>query len=125
MPKFNVTVTRTDTYIIDVDDTVWTPAEIEDWGNIFWGGLTPEDVASSLATARFCHGNEFLEGFGYVREVDSEGTKIGNIYTDNFSPLPEEEYAKGLTIYCESEDETLDVDISLINPSKSPQNSLP
>lgn len=118
MAKFNVTVVRTDEYEIDIDESVWTKEEIKDWGNIFWGGSSLRDVASSLGEAWMKQGaGYFKEGFGYVRELDSNGLPKSIPYKDengNYGELPEEKYSKGLTIKPISEDEDYEVSVSVV-----------
>lgn len=116
MARFNVTVVRTDEYEIEIDESVWTKDAIEDWGNIFWGGSSVEDVASSLGEAWMKQGaGYFKEGFGFVIELDSNGNKK-NIpcknEKGNYGFLPEEKFAKGLTIKPLSED--FDYEVSVI-----------
>lgn len=116
MAKFNVTVVRTDEYEIEIDENVWTKEEIKEWGNTFWGGSSLRDVASALGTAWMKQGADyFKEGFGYVRELDSNGSPKHIPYKDekgNYGNLPEEKYAKGLSIKPISEDENYEVEVS-------------
>lgn len=115
MAKFKVTVVRTDEYEIDIDESVWTKEEIKEWGKIFWGGTSLRDVASALGEAWMKQGAGFFkEGFGYVRELDSKGSPK-KIPVKNekgeFDFLPDEKFAKGLTLRPINEDESYEVDV--------------
>lgn len=113
MAKFKVTVVRTDEYEIEVDENIWTECEIKEWGNTFWGGSSLRDVASALGIAWMKEGRAFFkEGFGYVRELDSNGNPNSIPYKDesgNYSNMPDEKYAKGLSIKPISEDEDYEI----------------
>ena len=114
MPKYKVKVTRTDEYEIEIDASVWTKEAIEAWGNTFSGGNSLGHVVCALGKAWMRQDSGFhKEGFGYVRELDSNGIKQNIPFKDevgNYGSLPDERYTKGLTIRPITEDEDYKVD---------------
>lgn len=109
MRKFKVIVTRTDEYNIEIDESIWTPEEIKDWGKTFWGGETLKDVVAPLAIAWMNQGaSNFKEGFGYVKQVDSVGTEESFLYRSEDGEvgiIPEEKYCLGIKVEVVSEDD--------------------
>jgi len=98
MKKFKVTVVKTATYEVEVDETIWNAEEQKNWEKVFWtlpvycdddpdieaaGGF-----AESLA-ANSCHlgVNEFIEGFGTCAQSEKYAKMFG-----------ESRYTKGLYI---------------------------
>lgn len=98
MKKFEVTVVKTATYEVEVDETIWNAKERASWEQVFWP-LPPysdddPDIeaaggfAESLA-ANSCHlgVNEFIEGFGTCAQSEKYAKMFG-----------EERFTKGLYI---------------------------
>lgn len=98
MKKFEVTVVKTATYEVEVDETIWNAKERASWEQVFWS-LPPyldddPDIeaaggfAESLA-ANSCHlgVNEFIEGFGTCAQSEKYAKMFG-----------EERFTKGLYI---------------------------
>jgi hypothetical protein len=101
--KFKATVTRVDEYEIEVDENVWDKEALKDWSSVFSPVDSVEDVAKDFAVAFMRNDNSyFIEGYGYVKELNKEGALKGVPYRDekgNFCyPLPEEKYTKGISI---------------------------
>lgn len=97
--KFKVTVTRTDEYVIEVDETIWTPEEIKGWAKTFYPADDPEDIAKHLAGTIMYEGsgNGFMEGFGYVKTFRSDGS-LKHQTGEGFKKLTEDQYTKGLSV---------------------------
>ena len=78
MKKFKITVTRTDEYEIEVDETVWTQETLFKWSNIFQEAESPEDFAKCLAASITYYGSDhgIMEGFGNVQIFRHDGTEI-------------------------------------------------
>lgn len=71
MTKFRVTVSREDTYEIEIDESVWTEEERENFAQVFWPVEELEDVAKDIACRLPVHSpGEFMEGYGVIREFD-------------------------------------------------------
>lgn len=70
MRKFKVKVEIEKEYEIEVDDSIATDKELEDWERVFWD-LDSEDTKIASYVSSYCelrakHGNDFIEGFGIV-----------------------------------------------------------
>jgi hypothetical protein len=88
--KYQVTVTRTDTYNVEIDDAVFNAEWAKEFSSVFWD-IDPENAAQEAAediarmTARFGT-NAFLEGYGFITVKDSDYSKYlkekGNRYAE-------------------------------------------
>ena len=116
MSKFKVKITRVDTYEITVDESVWTPEEIADWEKTFFPALDAEDIAKHLAYSvmRNGSGNGFMEGWGYVKTLRSDGTLRTQIGSQ-LKPLKETDYSKGLSVRVISEDSDYEEEVTKIS----------
>lgn len=70
MRKFKVKVETVKEYEIEVDDSIATDKELENWESVFWS-LDCEDDRLTSYVASYCElratkGNTFIEGFGIV-----------------------------------------------------------
>ena len=111
MEKFTVTIIRTDEYEVHIDETVWTPEELKSWSKVFFDAPTPKEFAEYLAGAvmREGSGQGFMEGFGNVKQLNSNGDLKRQSGKD-WKPLTEDEYTKGLLVRIVSEDSDYDFD---------------
>lgn len=116
MAKFKVTVTRVDEYEIEIDENVWDEKALEDWSSVFHPVSDAEDVAKNFAVAWMRNEDKyFIEGYGYVKEFDQSGNLKGVPYRDEKGefayPLPEDRYAKGISIVALSQDEDYETEV--------------
>ena len=104
MKRFKTTVTRTDEYVIEIDENIINQEWMENYKKYFADFDTYEEHAEHLAQmrARFEHG--FIEGYGTVL-VD--GRKPWYIQDDN-------KVDKGINIKILSEDQDCEVDVEEI-----------
>lgn len=116
MAKFKVTVTRVDEYEIEVDEKVWDEKALNDWSSVFYDVDSVEDVAKNFAVAWMRNENNyFIEGYGYVRQLDKKGETVGVPYRDDKGefayPLPDDKYAKGISIKPITQDDDYETDV--------------
>lgn len=135
MKKIKVEVTRVDTYVIEVDETIYNKEWHDDFKQYFHdvtshmdlstdvdedeSSAIAEGIAISLSThqARFHSEYDFIEGFGYVNrngklpfspvDFDKKGVK-----------LPESERrqpSEGLNIIIESQDNDIECETTFID----------
>ena len=98
--RFNVTVTRTDEYIVEIDEEIYNEEWQENFERYFYSlddGL--ESIAEDIATFRARFGERYQEGYGRIIE---DSTILECL---------KEEYAEGLNIIVKSEDEEVDTDV--------------
>lgn len=71
MKKYNVKLTKSYEYEIDIDENVWTDKQIKNWSKCFQNAETIEDIVEILACMKpnYLDG-EFIEGFGIIEEED-------------------------------------------------------
>jgi hypothetical protein len=118
MQKFQVTVTRVDTYIVELDENIFNQSWLDKFKTSFYDLQNLKGIAEYLGChqARFGQKDGFIEGFGYVtrdgylpylfKDHDSEG-----------NPLPESEYRKavdGLNIIIDDEDNDIETEVITI-----------
>lgn len=128
MKKIKVEITRVDTYVIEVDETVfnkeWHDAfkehfyDVTDYYNMESDPETDleaaihEGVAITLASYQAKNGNDggcFIEGFGYVKRDGTLGYGRED-FDEKGAWLPEDQRRKasdGLNIIIDSEDDDL------------------
>lgn len=99
--KFRIEVTRTDEYIIEIDDEIYN----NDWIADFEQTMYPlddgiESIAKDIAQFRARVGKRFQEGYGCISE---NGCMT--------SSLNQEDYAEGIDITVESEDDDIQFDV--------------
>lgn len=70
MRKFKVKVETVKEYEIEVDDSIATDEELENWESVFWPLDCEDDrvtsYVASYAELRASQGDGFIEGFGVV-----------------------------------------------------------
>jgi hypothetical protein len=62
--KFEVEVTRTDKYIIEIDEEKFNQEWIDCWKNVFIDLDTLEEHAENIAVSRARFKSSFIEGYG-------------------------------------------------------------
>lgn len=100
MRKYNINVIRTDEYEIEIDETVWTPKEIEDWAYNHSYSIplleTTADLAEHLALEISNVGYYGLvDGFGYLKVFYASGRPV---IQASYREIKESEYAKGISV---------------------------
>lgn len=103
MRKYKVTVTRTDEYIVEIDETIYN----EEWRADFERYFHPldeglESIAEDIAVFRARFGERFQEGYGRI-------TEDSTVY-----PSLKDEYAEGLNIIVQSEDDDIEASVEEI-----------
>jgi len=68
MKKFRVIVTRTDEYVIEIDETQYDEKKMQEFRDQFYGFTDLEEHAKHIAQlrARF-HSESFFEGYGVIK----------------------------------------------------------
>lgn len=119
MKRFHVTVTRTDEYIIEVDEAIYNEEWKKDFEEHFFNVRTLEDVASHLAQyqARFSD-HDFIEGFGYVKRDGKLPFSLADYdgYGDLLPRSKRRRPVPGLNIIIKSEDNQIEIDVEEIKP---------
>lgn len=118
MKKFQVTVTRVDTYIIELDEQIINDAWRADFEKHFWKVPDLKDVAEHLATnqARFGQKDGFMEGFGYVKRDGALPYSFKDIDSKG-NPLPDSarrKAAAGINIIIDDEDNDIEAEVITI-----------
>jgi len=107
MKKFRCVVTRTDKYIIEIDENIYGDRKFnEEFSKVFYPFDCVEDHVDHLAQNQARIGDAFIEGYGYVRK----NGRLPYSVSDN-----SKETAKGLNIIIEDEDNDCCVDIEEVN----------
>lgn len=121
MRKFRVEVTRTDEYLIEIDETIYGNPEWKDqFERDFWKldeGL--ESVAESLAWHRMRNGDElrFIEGFGPVKVDGKLPFSLEDYENGKLKPEEKREApAPGLNIIIISENDDYSFEIEEEQP---------
>lgn len=95
--KINVQIIRTDDYTIEFDDEVFTEDFLKEWSSVFHEVENLEELAKAVAFQQMRFGNGFKEGFGHVT-IDGK----------KYYPNEYENFAKGINIVINSEDNDFD-----------------
>lgn len=123
MKKFHVTVTRTDEYIIEVDENIYNEEWKEAFGNFFWPIEHLKSIAEHLAIHQARNRNySFIEGYG---DVTRNGKlPLSNDYDEKGDLLPEDKRRKpspGLNIVIIDEDNEFETEVEEITEPATPQ----
>jgi len=114
MKKFRCVVTRTDEYVIELDETVFTEEYMEEFRGVFYPFYSLDDHAEHLAKMQAIIGDDsFIEGYGHVLR-DGKLPFSGADFDKDGAFLPEEQRrkpAQGINIIIEDEDEC-DVEVT-------------
>jgi len=104
MKRFKTTVTRTDEYIIELDENIIDKEWMEHFARYFHGFDTYEEHVEFLAQCRARFEQSFIEGYG---EVLINGKKSWGVED-------EKDVNKGINIIVKSEDEDCEVEVEEI-----------
>jgi hypothetical protein len=104
-------VTRIDEYLIKIDETIWNKKELADFSDTFWEVESAEDLVKSLAEtmARNGAGCGFIEGFGYVKTLYSDGSLKNQYLPGTYTPVTE--YTPGIEVKILSEDDDISTEL--------------
>lgn len=117
--KYKVEVIRTDEYEIEIDDSIWTDEQIEQWSLMFYktnDDSRQEDFVKHLAEAITTNGLRYgMEGFGFVKQ------KYKNDKEDDFliqhnnlgERIREENFTPGILVNIISYNDGYDTEIEL------------
>lgn len=113
MKRFKCTVTRTDEYIIELDENVINKEFMSEFRQVFYNFTSLENHAEHLAQFQARIGNSFIEGYGHVNR---DGKLIFSLedYNKDGSKKPENERRKsaaGINIISVDEDNDCEIDI--------------
>lgn len=65
MKKYKCTVTKETTMEIEIDESVWTDQEIEEWQKSFYEAINLDDIVKYIAKIKTEYEDgDFIEGFG-------------------------------------------------------------
>lgn len=101
MKRFKTTVTRTDEYVIEIDENVINEEWMKHFARYFYGFDTYEEHAEHLAQYRARFEASFIEGYG---EVLINGKKSWRLKDEN-------EVEKGINIIIKSENQDCEVEV--------------
>lgn len=104
MKRFKTTVTRTEEYIIEIDENIINEEWMQHFRRYFYDFDSYEEHAEHLAQHRARFEQSFIEGYG---EVLINGKKSWNVQDDN-------EVEKGINIIIEREDQDCEVEVEEI-----------
>lgn len=99
MKKFKVTVTREDSYIIEIDENKFNDQWIDEWKQVYYDFDTLEEHVEHIAQCRARFQQEFIEGYG-APLINGEKP----IFTDD------KNVEKGINIKVISEDDDIETD---------------
>lgn len=105
MKRFKTTVTRTDEYIIEIDENIITEEWMEDFAKYFYGFDTYEEHAEHLAQYKARFEQSFIEGYGEVLINGKPHWSVEN----------KEDVNKGINIIVKSEDRDCEVEVEEID----------
>jgi hypothetical protein len=66
--KIKVQVTRTDEYVVEIDEAIYNEEWREKFATVFWPLESTEDIAQDLAQKQMISGQGFWEGYGFVKQ---------------------------------------------------------
>jgi len=104
MKRFKTTVTRTDEYIIEIDENIIDEEWMKHFRRYFYDFDSFEEHAEHLAQSRARFEQSFFEGYG---EVLINSKKSWNVKDEN-------EVQKGINIIVKSEDQDCEVEVEEI-----------
>lgn len=107
MIKYNVQAIRTDEYIVEIDETVWTPEALESWSSVFTDIENTEELAEHITFLLMRFGYErFIEGFGYIQTQNSDGYQYSQFERDDKGNMVTvTEFSAGIKVTIISEDD--------------------
>lgn len=107
MKKYNVEAIRTDQYIVEIDETVWTDEALESWSSVFFDIENTQELAEHISFSLMRFGYErFIEGFGYLQTQNEDGYQYSQFERDNKGNMVTvTEFAAGIKVTIISEDD--------------------
>lgn len=107
MKKYSIEAVRTDTYIVEIDESIWTPEELEKWGSVFFDMDSTKELAEHVAFVVMRGGYEkFSEGFGYLYTQDGDGRQLRQWAMNEKGVLAEvTDFSPGIKVTIISQDE--------------------
>ena len=117
MKKYSIEAVRTDNYIVEIDESIWTPEELEKWSSVFWDTDDTKELAEHIALSVMREGYEkIIEGFGYLYTQDEDGRHLHQWARNEKGVLAEViDFSPGvkLTIISEDDDYTFETEEQL------------
>ncbi|MDR1624143.1 MAG: hypothetical protein LBS04_04130 [Tannerellaceae bacterium] len=117
MKKFKCTVTRTDEYIIEIDENIINDEWMRHFRSYMYSFYTLEEHAKHLAQFQARIGDyDFIEGYGHVKR-NGKLLFSGEDYDSQGRLLPEDqrrEPGKGINIVKVNEDNDCEVEVEEI-----------
>ena len=113
MQKFKVEVVRTDEFEIEIDETVWDEAALEDWSSVFWKVESVQELSQSIAEAISREGSDklFIEGFGNMKVLYRDGSEKTKYKKEDGEWKKDTDYTKGITVRIITEDDDYETSI--------------
>lgn len=117
--KFEVTAVRTDTYVIEIEDSVFDEEWKKDFERYFHPIGDVEDIARDLAFHQLRFGGEgtyrFVEGYGPVTRNGQLPFSTTDFFEGKLLPADKRDQpAPGVNIIIKSEDDDYDFEIKEI-----------
>lgn len=107
MKRFRCTVTRTDEYIIEFDETKFNEEWMKGFREVFYNYHSLEEHAEHIAVNRVSNGRDFIEGYGIPKQNGNRPFSL--LFEEN-----EKCFEPGINIIIKSEDDDYDVDVEEI-----------
>lgn len=104
MKRFKTTVTRTDEYIIEIDENIINDEWMKHFERYFFDFDTYEEHAEQIAQMRARFGSSFIEGYGNILVDGNKSWRI----TD------EKQVNNAINIIVKSEDDDCEVEVEEI-----------
>ena len=107
MKKYDIQAIRTDQYIVEIDETVWTPEALEGWSAVFIPIENTQELAEHIVFLLMRFGYEkFLEGFGYIQTQNEDGYQYSQFERNEAGNITKvTEFADGIKATIISEDD--------------------
>jgi len=120
MTKIDTQVTRTDSYLIEIDPKIWTKKAIADWASVFYPAEHIIDIAGHLAQSisNTSINHEYYEGFGYVKKFHADGSQMRQ-YKGNVL-LTDDDFSDGIRVRVISHDYEYEAEMTIIKDSDLP-----
>jgi len=110
MKRFKTTVTRTDEYIIEIDETIIDEQWMDDFRHVFYSLYSHYEHAEHLAQIRARLGEGFIEGYGNVKIDGKIPWHVTQKEVENRLPCED-----AFNIIIKSEDRECEVEVEEIN----------
>jgi hypothetical protein len=116
MKKFKCTVTRTDEFVVELDENVFTEEYMKEFRDVFYRFYDLEDHAKHLAWFQAEHGDDrFIEGYGSVLRDGQLPFSFEDYNADGSKKKKDEiSIAPGVNIITKGNPEDCDVEVKEI-----------